>query len=63
MVKLEGAARKVGLKINEEKTKTRRKTLIRQNAIPNNNNFEKVDNFLHLAIILTKDNNEKRRNQ
>lgn len=60
--KVEGATSKVGLKINEEKTKymcinrTTRRDRIGQNVTINTFNFERVQRFKYLGAVITADN-------
>jgi hypothetical protein len=61
---MENIARKLGLQINQEKTKymiVERKHSLKQNKIGHlkikNYKFERVENFKYLGVILNADNN------
>ena len=62
-VEMESAARKLGLQINQEKTKymiVERKNTLRQkigHLKIKNYKFERVENFKYLGVILHEDNN------
>jgi predicted GTPase len=63
-VEMENIARKLGLWINQEKTKCvimERENSLKQNKIGHlkikNYKFEKVENFKYLVVILNEDNN------
>jgi hypothetical protein len=63
---MENAARKLGLQINQGKTKymiVERKNTLKQNKIGHlkikNHKFERVENFKYLGVILNEDNNHQ----
>jgi cytochrome oxidase assembly protein ShyY1 len=62
---MENVARKLGLQINQEKTKymiVERKNTLKQKTIElkiKNYKFERVENFKYLGVILHKDNNHQ----
>ena len=63
---MENIARNFGIQINQEKTKymiVERKNSFKKNKIGHlkikNYNFERVENFKHLGIILNEDNNNQ----
>jgi hypothetical protein len=63
---MENIARKLGLQINQEKTKcivVERKNCWKQNKIGHlkikNYKFERVENFKYLGVILNEDNNHQ----
>ena len=63
---MENIARKLGLQINQEKTKcmiVERKNSLKQNNIGQlkikNYKFERVENFKYLGVILNEDNNHQ----
>ena len=63
-VEMENIARKLGLQINQEKTKymiVERKNSLKKNKMGHlkikNYKFERVENFKYLGIILNEDNN------
>ena len=63
---MENIPRKLGLQINQEKTKymiVERKNSLKKNKIGHlkikNYKFERVENFKHLGIILNEDNNNQ----
>ena len=63
-VEMENIARKLGLQINQEKTKYMivvRKYSLKQNKIGHlkikNYKFERAENFKYLGVILNEDNN------
>jgi hypothetical protein len=63
-VEMENIARKLGLQINQEKTKyiiVERKNSLKQNQIGylkmKNYKFERVENFKYLGVIHIEDNN------
>lgn len=64
-IKLEKEAKKMGLKVNEEKTKYMHMTRnvgrdrIRQNVTMDEYNFEHVQTFQYLGALITSDNNVK----
>ena len=65
-VEMESAARKLGLQINQEKTKymiVERKNTLRQNKMRHlkikNYKFERVENFKYLGVIFHEDNNHQ----
>ena len=65
-VEMEDIARKFGLQINQEKTKymiMERKNSLKQNKTGHlkikNYNFERVENFKYLGVILNEDNNNQ----
>jgi len=65
-VERENIARKFGLQINQEKTKymiVERKNSLKKNKIGHlkikNYNFERVENFKYLGVILNEDNNNQ----
>ena len=65
-VEMEDIARKFGLQINQEKTKymiMERKNSLKQNITGHlkikNYNFERVENFKYLGVILNEDNNNQ----
>jgi hypothetical protein len=62
-VDMDNAARKLGLQINQEKTKymiVERKNTLKQNKIGHltikNYKFKRVENFKYLGVILNEDN-------
>ena len=64
-VEMENIARKFGLQINQEKTKymiVERKNSLKKNKIGHskikNYNFERVENFKYLGVILNEDDNQ-----
>ena len=65
-VEMENIARKLGLQINQEKTKymiVERKNNLKKNKIGHlkmkNYKFERVENFKYLGVILDEDNNNQ----
>jgi hypothetical protein len=63
---MENVARKLGLQINQEKTKymvVERKNTLKQKTIGHlkikNYKFERVENFKYLGVILHEDNNHQ----
>ena len=63
---MENIARKLGLQINQEKTKymtVERKKSLKKNKIRHlkikNYKFERVENFKYLGVILNEDNNKE----
>jgi len=65
-LEMENTARKLGLQINQEKTKymiVERKNSLKKNKIGHlkikNYKFERVENFKYLGVILNEDNNNQ----